>query len=139
MSGGSRLKERAGSRPGSPHGGAAEKVFTQINGVRQGMFIQCQDAAHPVLLYLHGGLGIVWPALRSPQYTPNEKLRLLHGKLSWGVSALWSEMLATDLAERVPALALPASPSRPTSSTARTTTPSVTSWPGITLTASKRR
>ena len=34
----------------------SEKVFAEINGVRQGMFIQCTDSAHPVLLFLHGGL-----------------------------------------------------------------------------------
>jgi hypothetical protein len=35
-------------------GSTAEKVFADINGVRQGMFLQNGDAAHPVLLYLHG-------------------------------------------------------------------------------------
>jgi pimeloyl-ACP methyl ester carboxylesterase len=34
----------------------SEKVFADINGVRQGMFIQSTDLSHPVLLYLHGGL-----------------------------------------------------------------------------------
>ena len=52
--------------------------------------------------------GIFWPSLRSPQYTPGEKIKLWRGKLSSGVSALWDEMLATDLAERVTELALPA-------------------------------
>ena len=52
--------------------------------------------------------GIVWVSLRSPRYTPGEKAGLWHGKLSSGVSALWDEMLATDLAERVAELALPA-------------------------------
>ena len=35
-------------------GSTSEKAFADINGVRQGMFIQGKDAAHPVLLYLHG-------------------------------------------------------------------------------------
>ncbi len=52
--------------------------------------------------------GIFWPSLRSPQYTPAEKIRLWRGKLSSGVSALWDEMLATDLAGQVTELALPA-------------------------------
>jgi pimeloyl-ACP methyl ester carboxylesterase len=52
--------------------------------------------------------GIVWPSLRSPHYTLGEKVRLWRGKLSSGVSALWDEMLATDLAGRVAELALPA-------------------------------
>jgi len=37
-------------------GSISEKAFADINGVRQGMFIQSKDAAHPVLLYLHGGM-----------------------------------------------------------------------------------
>jgi len=35
---------------------SSEKIFVDINGVKQGMFITSTDAAHPVLLYLHGGL-----------------------------------------------------------------------------------
>ena len=37
-------------------GSISEKVFVNINGVEQGMFIKSRDPAHPVLLYLHGGL-----------------------------------------------------------------------------------
>jgi pimeloyl-ACP methyl ester carboxylesterase len=37
-------------------GNISEKVFVNINGVRQGMFIKSKNAANPVLLYLHGGL-----------------------------------------------------------------------------------
>ena len=52
--------------------------------------------------------GVIWPSLRSPQYTLGEKIRMWRGKLSSGVSVLWDEILATDLAERVAELALPA-------------------------------
>lgn len=34
----------------------SEKVFVEINGVRQGMFLRGKDRTSPVLLYLHGGL-----------------------------------------------------------------------------------
>lgn len=34
----------------------SEKIFMNINGVKQGMFIQSKDSANPVLLYLHGGI-----------------------------------------------------------------------------------
>ena len=51
--------------------------------------------------------GIVWPSLRSPQYTLREKIRLWRGKLSSGVSVLWEQMLATDLTREVTELALP--------------------------------
>ncbi len=37
-------------------GSISEKIFVNINGVKQGMFIQGKDAANPVLLYLHGGI-----------------------------------------------------------------------------------
>ena len=37
-------------------GSISEKVFVNINGVEQGMFIKSKDATNPVLLYLHGGL-----------------------------------------------------------------------------------
>lgn len=42
---------------GSPLvGSISEKIFIDINGVQQGMFIKSTDASHPVLLYLHGGM-----------------------------------------------------------------------------------
>ena len=37
-------------------GSIAEKVFVNIYGVEQGVFIMSKDTSHPVLLYLHGGL-----------------------------------------------------------------------------------
>ena len=52
--------------------------------------------------------GVVWPSLLSPHYTVAEKAGLWRGKRASGVSALWHEMLATDLTERVPELPLPA-------------------------------
>lgn len=36
-------------------GSISEKVFTQIGGIQQGMFIKGKDLRNPVLLYLHGG------------------------------------------------------------------------------------
>ncbi len=47
-------------------GSHVEKVRTTINGMEQGMFIRSTDAAHPVLLYLHGGPGM-------PTYFLNRK------------------------------------------------------------------
>lgn len=34
-----------------------EKIFVKINGVRQGMILQSENAENPVLLFLHGGPG----------------------------------------------------------------------------------
>ncbi len=34
-----------------------EKMFLEINGIRQGLFLQCEDSENPVLLFLHGGPG----------------------------------------------------------------------------------
>lgn len=40
-----------------PAGSLSEKVYVQINGVRQGMFIESRNLANPVLLVVHGGPG----------------------------------------------------------------------------------
>jgi pimeloyl-ACP methyl ester carboxylesterase len=45
------VDEVGGLLPGS----LSEKIFVNINGVKQGMFIKTKDATNPVLLYLHGG------------------------------------------------------------------------------------
>lgn len=37
-------------------GSISEKTYVEINGVRQGMFLQGADVTNPVLLYLHGGM-----------------------------------------------------------------------------------
>jgi pimeloyl-ACP methyl ester carboxylesterase len=37
-------------------GSISEKVFININGVKQGMFIKSRNEANPVLLYIHGGI-----------------------------------------------------------------------------------
>lgn len=37
-------------------GSISEKIYININGVEQGMFIQSKNVKNPVLLYLHGGL-----------------------------------------------------------------------------------
>jgi pimeloyl-ACP methyl ester carboxylesterase len=37
-------------------GSISEKIFVNINGVEQGMFIKSKDGNNPVLLYLHGGM-----------------------------------------------------------------------------------
>jgi len=48
--------------PGKPNpavaGGLSEKIWVEVNGVRQGMFIRSKDATLPVLLFLHGGPGM---------------------------------------------------------------------------------
>lgn len=37
-------------------GSVSEKVFLEVNGVRQGLILKGRDATRPVLLYLHGGM-----------------------------------------------------------------------------------
>ncbi len=52
---------------GNPLAGSiSEKVFVNINGVEQGMFIKSKDATHPVLLFLHGGLPFYFLTQRYP-------------------------------------------------------------------------
>lgn len=51
-----------------------EKIYREINGLRQGMFLQSEDTGNPVLLFLHGGPGS--PELPFTQENPTglEKL-----------------------------------------------------------------
>lgn len=52
---------------GSPLAGSiSEKVFVNINGVEQGMFIKSKDVTHPVLLYVHGGMPFYFLTQRYP-------------------------------------------------------------------------
>src|SRR5215472_6378297 len=63
----------AGRHPAGSGGNCGtEKVFADINGVRQGMFIQSTDAAHPVLLCLHGGLPEYFLTERYPTGLEND-------------------------------------------------------------------
>jgi pimeloyl-ACP methyl ester carboxylesterase len=39
-------------------GSLSERVFVEVNGVRQGMIVQSADPSNPVLLFLHGGPGL---------------------------------------------------------------------------------
>lgn len=65
------------SSPGTPRpilgsdgqpvpGSLSEKVFVEVNGVRQGMIIKSRDPSNPVLLYLHGGMPETFLAPRYP-------------------------------------------------------------------------
>jgi pimeloyl-ACP methyl ester carboxylesterase len=54
---------------GNPLAGSiSEKVFVDINGVEQGMFIESKDINNPVLLFVHGGPGMpeYWLTQRYP-------------------------------------------------------------------------
>jgi pimeloyl-ACP methyl ester carboxylesterase len=52
--------------------------------------------------------GIFLPSLACRDYTLAEKLNLWRGKSQAGVSIVWDEMVATDLSQHVPELAVPA-------------------------------
>ena len=52
--------------------------------------------------------GVFLPSLASTQYSVAEKVGLWRGKFACGVSPLWDDMLATDLARQVPSLDVPA-------------------------------
>jgi pimeloyl-ACP methyl ester carboxylesterase len=47
-------------------GSISEKIYMDVNGMRQGMFIKGRDATNPVLLYLHGGMPDYFLSQRYP-------------------------------------------------------------------------
>lgn len=51
-----------------------EKFFVEINGLKQGMFLQSENTENPVLLYLHGGPGSPEIAFAERLTTGLEKL-----------------------------------------------------------------
>lgn len=51
-----------------------EKIFVEINGLKQGMFLQSENTENPVLLYLHGGPGSPEIAFAERLTTGLEKL-----------------------------------------------------------------
>ncbi len=54
---------------GNPLAGSiSEKIFVDINGVTQGMFIKSKESTNPVLLFIHGGPGMpeYWLTQRYP-------------------------------------------------------------------------
>ena len=51
--------------------------------------------------------GLFLRSLQNRDYTLAEKINLWRGKAATGVSAMWKEILATDLAERVPRVGVP--------------------------------
>lgn len=51
-----------------------EKFFVEINGLKQGMFLQSENTENPVLLYLHGGPGSPEIAFAQKSPTGLEKL-----------------------------------------------------------------
>lgn len=51
-----------------------EKIFIEINGARQGMFIKSENTENPVLLFLHGGAGSPEVAFTQKYPTGLEKL-----------------------------------------------------------------
>ena len=51
--------------------------------------------------------GLFLPSLRNRDYTLAEKINMWRGKAATGVSSMWKEMLAIDLAEHVPEVGVP--------------------------------
>ena len=55
-------------------GSISEKIWVNINGMEQGMFIKSKDETKPVLLFLHGGPGLpeYWMTQRYPTGLEND-------------------------------------------------------------------
>jgi len=51
--------------------------------------------------------GLFLPSLRNRDYTLAEKINLWRGKAATGISSMWREILAVDLAARVPGVGVP--------------------------------
>ena len=54
----------------------SEKVFLDINGSKQGMFIKSKNLDNPVILYLHGGLPVYFLTEKYPTHLQMPTLQL---------------------------------------------------------------
>ncbi|MDR1795981.1 MAG: alpha/beta hydrolase [Clostridiales Family XIII bacterium] len=89
--------------------GISEKVFVEIGGVRQGMFLRGADTGNPVLLYVHGGPGMPTYFLAEKTAAPlEESFTVCYWEqrgagLSWSAdmdpSAITTEQLVDDTIE----------------------------------------
>ena len=52
-----RLTPLKDSQNNLVQGSISEKVWLEVNGIKQGMFIRGENSENPVILYLHGGPG----------------------------------------------------------------------------------
>jgi pimeloyl-ACP methyl ester carboxylesterase len=97
-----RMVRRLASAPVTASGGTPRKYLAVRDRAMHRLGVGTTYEMKSVLS------GLVWPSITSSAYTPAEKVRLWRGKLATGVSALWTDMLATNMSERVPELSLPA-------------------------------
>ena len=102
LRGDSRMAHRLAAAPVTASGGTPRAYLTVRDRAMHRLGVGTTRDMRSVLS------GIFWPSITSSAYTPAEKVRLWRGKLATGVSALWDDMLAADLAEMVPELSLPA-------------------------------
>ena len=83
-----------------------------VNGTPKAYLVLRDPGMHPLGIGTTHDMnsvitGVFLPSLAFPDYTISEKINLWRGKFTSGVSSLWNEMLAVDLAKEVPSLSIP--------------------------------
>lgn len=64
----------------------SEKVFLDINGSRQGMFIKSKNPDNPVLLYLHGGMPVYFLTEKYPTHLEDNYTMVWWDQRNCGIS-----------------------------------------------------
>ncbi|MFO7526683.1 MAG: alpha/beta hydrolase, partial [Ignavibacteriaceae bacterium] len=64
----------------------SEKVFLDINGSRQGMFIKSKNPDNPVLLYLHGGMPVYFLTEKYPTHLEDNFTMVWWDQRNCGIS-----------------------------------------------------
>jgi pimeloyl-ACP methyl ester carboxylesterase len=85
---------------------------TMTDGTPNAYLALRDEAMHPLGIGTTHGMssvitGIIVPSFTNREYTLMEKVNLWRGKSRSGVSLLWDRMLSTDLAKKVPEIAIP--------------------------------
>ncbi len=89
-----------------------EAAPVTVNGTPKAYLVLRDPGMHPLGIGTTHDMnsvitGVFLPSLAFRDYTMTEKINLWRGKFTSGVSSLWNEMLAVDLAKEVPSLSIP--------------------------------
>jgi pimeloyl-ACP methyl ester carboxylesterase len=87
--------------PVTIQGGAPDAYLALRDGAMHGLGVGTMREMKSVIS------GIFLPSLTFPEYSLSDKINLWRGKIRTGVSVIWPTIMKTDLARKVPALAIP--------------------------------
>ncbi len=79
----------------------SEKVFVEINGVRQGMFIKGKNLDNPIILFLHGGIPVYFLTEKYPTHLEDNFTMVWWEQRNCGISYSTGSIKNTPMLEQL--------------------------------------